>query len=1406
MKYEMIKPLVFYNGQKLIDLPRTGKHTDEVDESKNGFGNMIFFLTPSQKDTIELLSTDYLNYTQPLYRKYYIEGVYREKIGRKKVILNAKNEVRTYYMSNRLSNVQFVPYGTRKTVLLTKKNMLVDLGYWHSLYFKYSLKMNRKTICERYLAFLASKLNDSLFNEYDKRYLIIDLDSWYKNKKFSFDKEALTDPLSIILLSIYRYPEFMGYLGNVELLVIDAKNSQFLKIPRDKLNKRNYSVLKNRLSKFYILGNIEEVSEESSEENFSDEQKVLIEKTKQDIVSSLKKNLTGEPVKDWVTNSDEIDFEDSFDETEEKDYTADSESFDEDSEPTDEDIEIDMIVSNRLSEIDAPLDENEQDELVAELEKEIQSKVYVSSIMPKKTPKEEKRIQELLKKQKAVIGPRSSTAILKSKTIEISDFSSYVSTSNPDIVKSSYVNFNHDYNEKKLPQNIDDCVAKISEASSGVYIVDKKEEDTSDALNLKKTITYSLQDERGKRMTIKIDIPIVIEDNYLFLNGEKRIVTHQRILKPITHVKPDTVWITSYYNKIRLLRKGMNDKYSSSVYKYITANDERFKIKYGNTLPKNVKYITPLEFDIFAKSIHSFRIGDAVFITDLDECKEKCVKLNIDLISKPRDSLLVGYNAEAKTPIFLRLGENYAELLTTYMTANQLKALAKTEAKGRMMFVQAKMLEKDIPIVLFMFFCDGFTEVMKKANINYKFVTAEEASSYDSKKYGTVVLNDGVIIWDRYPLKNSLLMNGLQNVGMDIYSFKELDSKDTYIALLSHYYQYAAMAFNLDQFKDFMIDPVTAEILSDFGYPTDLTELLLVGIEMLTTNKSSSVNNLSNMRIRSTEIIAQHVYHEITTAYNRYRKTLHRKNPTAISIKQDQIIQDILKSRLLETASVLNPVLELDKNRSVTYKSESGINLEESFTLDKRAYDESMLGVMGISTPNDKNVGVVRHLTLEPKITSTYGYIEPGSKDTVQELNSANMLTPSEMLTPLGVRHDDPDRTTMVFKQTAQMLPVADAEPVMIGNKVESIIPYHLSEDFTVVAKQDGIIEDIKNGIVVIKYKDGTFKSIDTNPSLKKNSSNAFYIESQLKCDKQIGDSVKKGEVVAYDPQHFVKNANDLSASMKLGVLVKIAVTPNWDIYEDSAPITESLSERLATNMIMDKVVSLNQNSYVQSIVKIGDEIKTGDPLIVFDQSLNDPDQDLFIEEIRKSMGEEIVNSTITTVTSKYSGVIEDIRIMSTVDLEELSPSLQKIVGDYYARIKKKDAVFTKYKNPGDSKFYKSGHLITESATKVTPNAQGKVGKETVGNGVIIKFFIKIKDYAGKGDKICAEFALKSVTSHVIEKGMEPYSEFRPNEEISTLISPLSVSARKVPSLYLAMFGNKLLIEFKRRAKEKYFT
>ena len=64
--------------------------------------------------------------------------------------------------------------------------------------------------------------------------------------------------------------------------------------------------------------------------------------------------------------------------------------------------------------------------------------------------------------------------------------------------------------------------------------------------------------------------------------------------------------------------------------------------------------------------------------------------------------------------------------------------------------------------------------------------------------------------------------------------------------------------------------------------------------------------------------------------------------------------------------------------------------------------------------------------------------------------------------------------------------------------------------------------------------------------------------------------------------------------------------------------------------------------------------------------------------------------------------------------------------------------------------------------------------------------------------------ALKSVICEVIPEGYEPYSEFRPNEEISSCLGGSAILKRQTPSIILTMLGNKIIVELKRKLKEIY--
>ena len=1415
MIFEGYQNLKIYSSQSKFTLPKSSK------DGLQGKGNLVFLVTPSIEKSINVLSDPSMAFTTCLYKYFSMDSFYKRKISNKTVLSNERNKLRKLFSDNKNLKISYKPNETLQSIIESKKNLIYDLSRWTELFFIHRKVQNTKKMCQEFFDILFSRIQDHRFDGYQKL-LLIDLNSWCSASDcVLMNRRLLNNPLSIIFYTAYYYPEIISQYPDIRIMVMNRNAGQVFLMNLHDIDKKTYPMIKNKVKSLKNL--VISVEDETSTEEMTDEEvkAELVEDFKTTMKTNLKNNLLGK-------NDYPVDpFNELPEDSEPFDITSELEDEDAEISPEDNDNEeadpLDEVVSN---EVDNILEDNPEDIIfddtkrIADDKAEVlKKKVYVQSFIPQRTKEQLAKIERLTSQQNLVIPPTMEEA--KKNSIETTLTGANIINSNPNIMESKFMNFDKDYVKNCMESDIDNSVKILSEASNKIFITNKNVVDSSDPMNLKKTYRYTLQDEKGNQMTLKFDIPVIIDGTYIYINGSKKIIGHQFILKPIVKTSPDAVQIVTAYNKVFIYRRGIIDKNTSILEYYLPKNKEKFKVVDGNFSMMNTEYECPLDFIMLSKFFAEFKIGNFLFKMNIDDLIKYADRKNPSH-KKPdlTKELPVAFDESVNELIMLPLTDSYTEFVFSKFDEKDLAAMRRVKRKPKLIVASAKMMKKFVPIIVFAMFCEGFTSVMRKANVNYRFITKDQLRDIDLLKWDYIQLEDCILIWEQKDTATAMLMNGLKQCPMDMISKDNLDNKDTMVSLIAYFFNDdTRIAYSMENFRDFLLDEKAKEMLSHFGYPTDLVSLLITAVRMLSDNKFKPENNMENMRIRSTEVISDIVYKLVTDAYNDYRKTSNKKKPTKISIPQSKVIDSLLASsttvkagkqsiatNLVAEFSTLNPVLELEKARAVTFKGIRGIQMDRALTLNRRAYDESMLGVVGISTSPDANVGVVRELTLEPNITSTRGYMDVKNKAGVDDLNSANLFTAAELLTPIGVTHDDPDRTSMSYKQTKYMVPVADSDPVLIGNRVEAVVPYLLSDEFVVDAKEDGQVVDVTPDWVVVKYKSGKNYAIDISPRVKKNASAGFFVDNTLKCDLKLGDKFKKGDVLAYNDKQFTKHTDDNGASMNLGVLTKIAISSSWDIYEDSTPITTKLSERLATEMIDEKPIVLKPNTMVDYIVKIGQQVKTGDLLIKFSETLSDEMQTLFNSLRDNDKLGKIAEDTKTTIRAKHTGEVVDIKIYTTVPIEELDPSLAKIVSDYQKKIKSRNKVLDKYANEDDVKYYEAGQIISEVAEVMTPSKNGKIKGQYIDQGVLILFYVKYKDVAAKGDKIVANFALKGVTSHVIEEGYEPYSEYRPDEEISTIIAPLAVAARKTPSIFIAMFGNKLLIEAKRQLKDIYLN
>jgi hypothetical protein len=325
----------------------------------------------------------------------------------------------------------------------------------------------------------------------------------------------------------------------------------------------------------------------------------------------------------------------------------------------------------------------------------------------------------------------------------------------------------------------------------------------------------------------------------------------------------------------------------------------------------------------------------------------------------------------------------------------------------------------------------------------------------------------------------------------------------------------------------------------------------------------------------------------------------------------------------------------------------------------------------------------------------------------------------------------------VAIKQSRAVIPVNNACPVLIANGFDEVTRFHLSSDFVINAEESGEIIDYdeKSNIMIARYKSGKCQAIDLNPQIVKNSGGGFYLSNKLATTFKVGDKFKKDDIIAYHKEFF-KDDKFNGIRMNVGALEKVAIMSSYDTYNDSAMITQKLANDCETKMTFCKPVIIGKNSNVYTMMNVGDHVNIGDPLISFDTSFDDTDLNKLLSNLSDDNKEVLNEGSKNIVKSKFAGTIIDIKIYSTVELEELSPSMQKIVKSYYSKISHKKNFVSKYETDKNASIVKCGLLLNETTGKVQPNIYGVVKGEKVEDAVLIEFYIEHGDVMGVGDKL----------------------------------------------------------------------
>lgn len=1093
------------------------------------------------------------------------------------------------------------------------------------------------------------------------------------------------------------------------------------------------------------------------------------------------------------------------------DDTADIVEEEEDEEDT---IPDEFNIDDLDNEIDSLEDNPEEEETNQDEEiKKIVTNININ-VKPKFTEAQERRLAIAREKYKSiVVDGRTIDEILNDLKTKVIDKKVPVNTVNNDKSTngSLLMDFEKSYIENTLEHDILSVIKSFSENKSiNMHIVDVVKTDTSDQMTSKYTYDLKFIDDRQKNHIIKIDIPKIDEDGFLLISGNRKMLKKQLIFLPVVKCKSYEVMVSSNYNKCFIYREGTTlTRGLSSISKLINSdilmNNSKFKLFNGDSSKNNKKYVTNIEFDVIANKYYKFIIGgpetrnSSVYVFNQDDLREMIKKLFPDY--KFKNTILpIGINYRTNKVIEYDLASDggkgicqqiFDDLKYFNVVPNLDDKLLSMNISKRRMYSRIMVQSRKFPLVSFLGGLFGLSKIINTEKMKVQF--SEKRIDKDSRLF--IKFNNGYLYYNDENIGTSLILNGLAYMDTENYNFEDFDTERPYIDFFFNSVKSRNVYKGHTAFRDLFIDPITKEILIDLNLPTDFLELFLYANSLLSDNSYKPETSLENYRIRGYENISTILYKLISSQYRLYKQS--DVGIGRISIQQDAVFSGLHKSFILENYDATNPVNELKDKSIVTFKGPGGVNSDRVFTLDKRSYDYSAIGVLAISSPDGGSVGITKQLTLNPNITSTRGYIISNkSSEDIDKLKLGNLASPEELDVPFLNFNDDPKRISIASTQTQHIIKINNSTPYVVSTGMDKSVPYLVGNTYVPKAKKDGIIEkvDLVNKFIIVKYNDDTKENIKLGLDMQRNSS--FYFGNNIIPNVVVGQTVKKGDIIAYEKDFFKKDILGNIRSCQ-GVLAKMVLHEKSTTDDDSLCITQSLAEKMGTSVIMRKQISLPKKINLIRYNKIGDHVFKYDPLMVFEESEDD-----YTAELLSNLGDvddSVLAAAKQMPKANSTGEIVDMKVYFSVPLEELSESLFDFVKEWSKTVNKK------------IKLNKENGVSTDNLEiQLKPTKPAQTGSTSRINGaiipdeggVLVEYFISHNTPMSVGDKSTSNANLKNIVAQVIPRGQEPITE--DGIVLDGCISILSVMARMCYSIFQNGVISHALVEKSKSIAKEY--
>jgi len=1320
--------------------------------------------------------------------------LYRERLRNFKEVKLRVNQIK--------NECKYIKYTYPTIDKYKNKNIYVDNHIYNKI-FTMSETYNSDKAIDLLYALFDRFINNANYKSYTKKTVLIPVNEWASDipttSLFEFSKSI--NPFSMIVRLFKKPKENLNKLAGIDFIFIG--NNSWFKMKMEDLDMKNLNLFKTNILK--IRNN--DIVEDNVPEDKEDIKTRLIGKI-EDLTGIEVNNISRvhkvdpiSPVAAVVKYQPQLVIA--------KSATGDSQVVDPTKieKPTEEKINqsVEAIVdyTKNAEEAEKEMDNSvDLKELILQAKNDQDDTFKISATRKARMDD----LNDKFLKEKIANSTIAELVATEDTPLQSTDLSSKVETIDDEWANLKKPNFEADYN---IDADIMKCLHSLSQNKDiPMSVIDVTVEDRSTSEDSILTYTVHLEDSLGKRHTLRFDMPKIINKRFLRLRGNDKIIPGQLINLPIIKTDEDTVQVVSNYNKIFITRYGQVGKINQSTNALIRAltklkeNNYKLEVKdgdavaspskidLGNNAKISAKYELPAEYVELSKIFNKVTTSDGrVYYFNRDELihklEEKKVKVESD-----QGFMVIGITKDNQAITVPETGVSSA--LINHLGIHEY-AYTFMKPGVRMTYSQASILNSKIPLIVVMAYTAGLTGALNAAGVEYNL---SEKRPTNTKNY--FKFNDGFLSFnDNYAPDAALLVNGLSVINTQEYSLTDIDTKAMWLDVLDDFGG-RNRADGLDSFANLMMDPITVEVCKTYKLPTEYIEVLAYASSLLTTNKFNRHTDITGNRFRTNERLVHFLYKSLATSYGMYlREIKNNRKDAKMTMKQSAVIDMALADVTTSDLSKLSPLLELESANTVTFKGLSGMNSDRSYSLDKRTYDKTMINKLSMSTGFSATVGINRQSTINMGIESTKGYIKSGGE--LDRMSDANTLSITEALTPFGTTRDDPFRTAMTFIQTSKHgMRTTEQDPLLVSNGADQALPYLTSDTFAHKAKWNAVVEEITNDYMIIANKSNPKEKefIDLREKVEKNSDGGFFITIKLDTFKNYkkGDSIKAGDIVAYDKSSYSDTVGIGNLAYNIGTLTKIAIMHTDKGFEDSAIISQDLSKKMASEIVLQVDVLMDAKDIDIQCVEVGKELHEGEVIMSYRAALEDQDAtDIINKMVQKNAGsdsKELMDEIgKIKVKSKVTGKLQDIKVYSTIPTSEMSKSLASFVNKYNGPVDKMKSKLSKLGIDG-SQYGTSGVLPPVGKLK---HCEGKV---------LVEFYIKYHDKMSVGDKLVYFSALKGVVKEIFPEGKEPYSEYRPDEKVHSFLPVGSINARMVSSVLTLGSINKVLIELDRHVKD----